>query len=1053
VFFAKEKLKLRIDELNKYRYIDMQPIFPLMGKLGENGPTQVYEDAQIPEDISDFVVDKGFTVHGFNTYLWSRGMVKIPAKRENCRIAGCFLFGKGGNLSGMETQLYVDRIPYQGIDVNHQEVMFDELAAKEVELTFLSWSGLQGGEPLKNPPDVESSVLKAEIGYLYEPADELYYLLKAAHQTLRVLSEHDHQRFMLEKLVDDTLYILNWDEDKLLSTVPAALDCFLKGCENFKPLEGVVTDVVGHTHIDVAWLWRLKHTREKAMRSFSTVLRLMEEFDEYVFLQSQPQLYKFIKNDSPAIYEGIKKRVADGKWEADGGMWLEADCNISSGEALSRQFLHGINFLKEEFNVNCKYLWLPDVFGYSWALPQILKLCEIDTFATTKISWNQFNTMPHDLFSWRGIDGTDIMTLLLTSLSDPDDGQGTRDGMAFFADTTLEDSLKERGTTYNSTITAKTVLGSWMKFREKGFTQRALIPYGHGDGGGGVTRGMLKLRRALEKMPSIPKANPSKAGDFFDKVHADVSASGQQLPVWDGELYLEYHRGTYTTQAHNKKMNRKCEFGLAQAEWIGTLVNLLGGNVDTDALKEGWETVLRNQFHDIIPGSSIHEVYEDSRAEYQGVCDMLDKFNDDAYNTLTVQKDGAYTLTNFSSFDRFEPVYIETDALGTFTDREGMPLVSQRTEKGYYVLCQVPALSMATIYFTEGSGESYEPIDEEVDEYEDDLYIIAFDDDGAISRLYDKTAEREVIKAGGVGNALEVYEDKSMKYDAWDIDIYYTQKKERFKMVGVPRVIECGELITRIRTQYAYNLSTISQDMVIYAHSGRIDFVTHANWHESHRLLKASFSADIRATRANYDIQYGYADRPTHKNTSWDWAKFEVCAHKWADISEQNYGAAILSESKYGFNIHESEMKISLLRSPKAPDYEADMGEHDFTYSFLPHEGSAADGGVIEEATALNLPISVRKGEDVLSGRRVIVIDSDDIGIDAIKAGYSENCVILRVHELRGGARKATITSDFSFKAYKPCNIIENDIGELVKSDTIEAAFRPFEIKTYKLYF
>lgn len=348
---------------------------------------------------------------------------------------------------------------------------------------------------------------------------------------------------------------------------------------------------VGHTHIDMAWLWRLKYTHEKASRSFSTVLRMMEMFPEYIFLQTQPQIYEYIKEDFPEIFEEIRKRVKEGRWEADGGMWVEADCNLTSGESLTRQLLIGSRFLKEEFGKDVEYLWLPDVFGYSWALPQILKKSGIDVFMTTKISWNQFNRMPHDTFHWKGMDGTEVLTHFITT---PESWNGP-DSWFY---------------TYNGLLTAKTVKGVWEAYSEKAMNKDLLISYGYGDGGGGVNRDLLEARRRIDKIPGLPNLKTSTAGDYFRKLKENVENTDQYVNTWDGELYLEYHRGTYTSQAYNKRMNRKMELLYRRAEWMTAMAAMGAGSLSLAAqekLTKGWKMILTNQFHDIIPGSSIHE--------------------------------------------------------------------------------------------------------------------------------------------------------------------------------------------------------------------------------------------------------------------------------------------------------------------------------------------------------------------------------------------------------------------------------------------------------------
>ncbi len=475
VFFTIDKFQRRVEELDQRRYFGNQCIAPFTSMEGTLPVDESYHE--IPEKVEGepFGINDSFI--GRDRYLWLEKEVKLPEAKEGCEVVGLFDFGEtgGGYNSGFESLLYVNGHPYQGVDTNHNEVFFQGEEGKEAKLTFLLWTGLEGGGEHRT---FFHQCKQADFAYLHKKTDELYYFARAITETLVLMDATNEQYEDLKAALDRALKCINWDEDSFYETVDTAHDVLMAELDRLEKHTDVTVNVVGHTHIDVAWLWRLKHTREKAQRSFSTVLRLMEQYDEYVFLQTQPQLYKYVKNDCPELYEKIKQRVAEGKWEPDGGMWVEADCNISSGEALVRQFLHGTRFIEEEFGKKCEYLWLPDVFGYSWALPQILKQCEISTFMTTKISWNQFNSIPDDLFKWRGIDGSEILT--------------------YFVDTPDEEQdIDARFSTYNGMMTPRAVMGSWRKFKNKELSKDTLISYGYGDGGGGVTRDMLETANCI----------------------------------------------------------------------------------------------------------------------------------------------------------------------------------------------------------------------------------------------------------------------------------------------------------------------------------------------------------------------------------------------------------------------------------------------------------------------------------------------------------------------------------------------------------------------------
>ena len=1030
MFFTEEKLRRGMNELCQKRYFAHQSIAPFTAMEGQLSPDE--SNLRIPEKIEGGIFDLNDIFEGRDRYLWIEKTVTFPQVQEGCEIVGLFDFGEtgpGGN-SGFESLLYVDGQPYQGVDTNHREVVFSNMGGKQVTLTFMLWTGLEGGGPHRT---FQHRCRSAHLAYLHKKTDELYYFTCAILETLEYMDRTNEHYENLLAALDRSHKVLDWDGDNFYQTIDQAHAVLMAELERMEKHTDITIHTVGHTHIDVAWLWRLKHTREKAQRSFSTVLRLMEQYDEYIFQQAQPQLYKFIKEGCPELYARIQEKVAQGKWEADGGMWVEADCNISSGEALVRQFLHGTRFFEKEFGKKCQYLWLPDVFGYSWALPQILKQCELSTFMTSKISWNQFNTIPNDLFKWKGIDGSEILTYFIST---PEVGH----------------DFSHRFAGYNGFVSPRTVVGSWTKFKNKELTKNTLISYGFGDGGGGVTRDMLEMGRATEKIPGIPHVKPSTAGEFFQRIHRDVDQTDRYVHTWDGELYLEYHRGTYTTQCYNKKMNRYMENKLAQIEWLSSVAYILGGEYARQQLHDAWECVILHQFHDIIPGSSIREVYEDSRINYEKAEQQAEFAKAKAMQNLVQPREHTYSVYSTNSFGGQELVLIPEMGDFVFTDDRGNLLEAQKCQYGYDVLVDVKPFGVVTVSARPGVQKEEKIFSLDGNVLQTPFYTITWNAAGQITGIFDKEAGRNVLKEGAEGNVLEIFEDKPMNHDAWDIDIYYYEKMEKICAVKAPKMVENGELKAVIRTEYQYNQSSITQDMIVYRNFRRIDFKTHAWWYETHKLLKAAFYTDIRTTKATYDIQFGHVERPTHWNTSWDLAKFEVCGHKWADISETGYGVSLLNDCKYGHSIKDGVMKLSLLRSPKAPDTHADMGEHTFTYALYPHLDCVTQGGTIEEANKMNLPAQVIPG--VFTDMRTLVKVSDcGVQIDVVKKAEDEDCLIVRTHECRGGRCALTLSSDYPVKKIVPCNLLERDCGEGVEGSAIELTYRPFEIKSFKLYF
>ena len=1032
MFLTLDKFRQRVRELGEKRYFGHSCIAPFISMEGNLPPDESYKG--LPEKVEG----PAFGLHDFfvgrDRYLWLERTVKLPEAKEGCETVGLFDFGEtgGGYNSGFESLLYVDGHPYQGVDTHHKEVIFRGKEGKEVCLTFLLWTGLEGGG---EHTSFYHQCRQADVAYLHKKTDELYYFAKAITETLLLLPPENEQYAKLKAALDRTFSCINWDEESFYETAEKAHDMLMDELDRMEKSTEVTVNVVGHTHIDVAWLWRLKHTREKAQRSFSTVLRLMELYDEYIFLQTQPQLYKYVKEDCPELYEKIRQKAAEGKWEPDGGMWVEADCNLSSGEALVRQFLYGTRFLEQEFGKKCEYLWLPDVFGYSWALPQILKQCEINTFMTTKISWNQFNSIPDDLFWWRGIDGSEILTYFVNT---PGEGQ----------------DMDTRYATYNGMVTPHAVLGSWNKFKNKDLSRDTLISYGYGDGGGGVTRDMLELRRAMDVIPGLPHVKSVQAGEFFRKLHENVENTDRYVHTWDGELYLEYHRGTYTSQAYNKKTNRHMENKLVQTEWLSSLAYILGGGYAGQELNDSWECVLLHQFHDIIPGSSIHEVYEDSRINYRAAEERADHVWEEALKTVIQEKEHTYSVYSINSFGGKELVLIPEQEEGSFTDGSGRKLEAQKTKNGYEVQVETEPFSAIPVIFIPGEKKTAVPKTAssfDGSSVETPRYSIAWNEEGQLTRIYDKRMERSVLKEGQLGNVLEVYEDKPINFDAWDIDIFYTQKMERAKLAKAPELVENGSLKAVVRFVFRYHKSEIQQDMTVFRDSGNIDFVTRVDWQETHRLLKAAFYTDIRSVKASYDIQFGHVERPTHWNTSWDWARFEVCGHKWADLSETGYGVSLLNNCKYGYSIKDQAIKLSLLKSAVYPDTEADKGTHEFTYSLYPHEGSVTEGGTIEAASRLNLPAQAVPGQ-FADQRKIVKVSTDRVQIDAVKKAEDEDCLIVRLHECRGGRGKVKLSSEFPVKKLVPCNLLEHGCGEAVEGAEAVFPITPFEIKTFKMY-
>lgn len=1037
MFFTESKLEARLRELSETRYRDAVPLERFSATEDEEGTI----GARPPVTQPTFELKTGETWKGRDRYVWLSRTIDIPKEWADKTILGRFDFGEtgGGNNDGFESLLYWNGSPFQGVDSNHQEVFLpEEAAGTKGRMDIRLWSGLEGGG---KPREKKHTVNRAEICWLDERVDDFYYTGRAVLETIRSLDANHPERTQLVKALDRSYKLVDWSNplsDAYYESVYSSRELLLEELNQMEKKHPVTVTCIGHTHIDVAWLWRLKHTREKCARSFSTVLRLMERFPDYVFLQTQPQLYAYIKQDYPDIYEQILERVREGRWEVGGGMWLEADCNLTSGESLVRQFLHGTRFIREEFGVESTYLWLPDVFGYSWALPQILRKSGFDTFMTTKISWNQFNRMPHDTFKWRGIDGTEVLTHFITTPGDWEEAN------SFFY-------------TYNGMVTPMTVKGTWDAYRDKEVNQELLLSYGYGDGGGGVNREMLEMRRRLEDMPGLPNVKTGRADEYFQRLQETVEATDRYVHTWDGELYLEYHRGTYTSQAYIKRMNRKLELLYRETEYVSALAALLKSDWSVypqEMLNKGWTIILRNQFHDIIPGSSITEVYEDSREEYAEAMSIgTAAWNEAAARIGTQQEKGAVTVLNSASWERSDLVIIpgEKAAIGSiWTDREGNQLKSQYTDGRWIIDApKMPSLGMTTIHFNDQSQSNAAeeiPFQLEGRSLKTPHYEIEWNESGQLVRVFDLDNRRNVLAASSRGNVLQVFEDKPIDFDAWDIDIFYQEKMREITDLVSVELVEKGPLAATVAFKWNFAKSTISQSMTVYTGSRRIDFSTHIDWQERQQLLKVAFPVDVRSTEATYDIQFGNVKRPTHWNTSWDWARFESVGHQWADLSERGYGVSLLNDCKYGYDIKDNVMRLSLIKSAIHPDPTADLGEHSFVYALLPHAGDWYAGGTVQEAWALNNPLTSYDGVPTQGTLSMFEFSATNVMADAIKKAEDGERLVLRIHEFAGVRTHVDIKSDFKIRSLQECDLMERPIGD-VEASNIE--LKPYEIKTF----
>ncbi|NLA58030.1 MAG: alpha-mannosidase [Firmicutes bacterium] len=1034
-----DKVRTRLAEFPKFIYEASVPITDW--QVARAAWDQRSIPAFSPEDLEPF--ELGDRWGGPNEWRWFFAKCTIPPEWEGEKVAIYLFFGREGEweATSSEALLYINGKPLHGLDTRHQEVVFPAeyvRGGRELDLAVKAFTGMNAKE---------GAFTQAKLVKINPGAEEFYYLLRNAFRAALTLDEKDPVFVKVAQFIDRALQAVDYRKpgsEAFYASVAKALEQLKEDLSSIPASEfRPVVVGVGHSHIDVAWLWQLHHTREKCSRTFSTALRLMEQYPEFVYIQSQAQLYKYIKEDYPDIYRQIKEQVAAGRWEANGAMWVEADCNVTSGESLVRQILFGTRFFEKEFGVKCNTLWLPDVFGYSWALPQIIKKSGLDYFMTTKISWSQFNRFPYDTFRWRGIDGTEVLTHYITTKNKPGD--------KFY--------------TYNGFTDADVVKSVWDQYQQKDINNLLLSAYGYGDGGGGVTREMLENARAMKYLNFMPEFRLGKAGDFFEELDAAV-ADDPRLPVWHGELYLELHRGTYTSQGRTKRANRKSEFLLSNAELYSSLAHALvpGFNYAHEEINRAWELVLVNQFHDIIPGSSIGPVYEDSEKQYAEVKALGSKVLAEAANALISEMNveaGELVVFNPLTWERSDLVLTpwRDDLEGAVAiDDDGSRRPIQKTEvegeaKAIFWAEKVPAKGYK-VFKVEKSAMPGSTMKVTTSRMENDFFLLTLDEYGRLSRIYDKIHQREVLAPGAVGNALLAFEDKPINHDAWDIDIFYQDKSWEITDLREAKVLENGPEKAVVGLRWQFMDSTIDQKIILYQRIPRIDFETEVDWHEHQVLLKVAFPVNVYASKATYDIQFGNVERPTHWNTSWDYARFEVVGHKWADLSQRDYGVSLLNDCKYGHDIKDNVIRLTLIKSGIVPDPNADQGLHRFTYSLYPHAGGWYEGKTVQEAYSLNNPLFAVAAEKAGSGRLprsfgLVESVKEGIVLETVKKAEDTEDLILRFYEYGGGTVQANITPNLPAKELAIVDLMERPLNEII--DNGQLTFTPYEIHTVKV--
>lgn len=951
---------------------------------------------------------------GKDNHYWLRASFKTPKAGKNEHFVLRAVTGReclevATNPQGL---LYLNGKMTQGLDSRHTDAFLEENTEYIAHNYFYV-----GTMELLISYNMSTFVVNDRV-------EKLYYDINVPFECCELLWEGSDEYIKIMSVLVDAVRLIDFRDttsDAFFESVETAIS-YLE--ENFYSkictTEGKPTvNCVGNTHIDVEWLWTRAQTREKIQRSFSTAKALMDRYPEYSFMLSQPEMYRYLKEEAPEKYEELKEFVKVGRWEPEGAMYLEPDCNLTSGESLVRQIIHGKKFFRDEFGVDSKILFLPDVFGYSAALPQILKKSGVDYFVTAKIGWNDTNKMPCDTFMWEGLDGTEIFTSFIT-----------------VQEYVRDENAKNRFTTYVGNINPSRVKGTWDRFGQKEYSDVTLMTYGYGDGGGGPTKEMLENQRRLCRgIPGMPVTKMTSLRAHLDehkKQFEDACNRTSRVPRWVGELYLEYHRGTYTSIAKVKKNNRKSEFLLGNAESLSAIDAYFGGAVDSERINKLWKKVLHNQFHDILPGSSIGGVYDNTDKDYKFIFENGCEIIDEKISALAkrINTEGGILLYNPTGFKRSADVVLD----GRYYECADIV-----PEYGWKVIKAEPIQNKVRI-----SGLVAE----------NDYYILTLNEKGQIASLYDKSAERDVFADGEVGNLISVFYDNPTNFDAWEIEDYYKLNR---RVIDSDVKVEpiYGGTRSGFEITHKYMNSVIKQTVWLYSAKRRIDFDTEIDWHEHHQIVKAEFPFDLHATTATYDVQYGHVSRPTHENTSWDKAKFEVCAHKWVDMAENGYGVALLNDCKYGYGTERSKLTITLLKSATNPYEEADQGKQSFTYSLLPHEGDFRDAGVINESLILNQPfisLNVEKNHGELPEEYSFVsVDKESAVITAVKPAECGDGLVVRLYDAFDKRTKVTVTVPEDYNRAFICNLLEEEVCETnVKDGKVTIPLKNFEIVTLK---
>ncbi len=962
-------------------------------------------------------------------YYWFGGAITIPQTLAGhplfCRIHAQF-----GSVMGRSDPQLLTRIDgriAQGGDGNHREFPLTKEAVAGQSFDILIEAGT-----------IEN---RRQLGFAIELvthdrlAEIVYYDLKVPLDVARLLKADDARRARLLRHIDEAIDLIDLrpgNPQRFAASLDAArtrADALYAEADADAMPEIVAT---GHTHIDVAWLWRVRETRQKMARSMANALSLMDQYEDYRFMYNQGVLLDYLEEDYPELFTRIEGQVEAGRFEIEGALWLEPDVVIASGESLVRHITKGVKYHQDKFGVTPKIVWLPDTFGYTAALPQLMALSGLDVFITHKMSWNDTNRMPHEIFFWQGLDGTKVPAYFLTTQRYEYDGINT---------------------TYCPDLVPSHVMGTWKRFSQQGLHDELFLVYGHGDGGGGPTRGMLENVRRMERgIPGCPKIRHEPMAPYFQRLVERMRREPEAFPSWVGELYLEYHRGTLTSVAKNKRNNRLAEQALHDLELLAVLASQQGVAYPKETLERLWKTVLLNQFHDILPGTSIGFVYEDSDRDYAAFFAEAA----DLANTLgaTLAATGSHAVLNSTSVPRTDFLQLPEGTNGIEISGQTIPAQSIIRANGTTLtVAPVTVAGLTTLPVRLATAATPLPastLTVSPTILENTHLRAEFNEKGQLTSLFDKVRNREAIEAGKVANAFVAHQDIPIDFDAWDIDDYFEDKSWPIDTLVSADVVEHGPYRAAIRFEWTYENSRIVQVISLTEGAAQLEFDTKVDWHEHQTLLKTGFPLAIRTDVSRAETQFGHLTRPTHANTSWDKARFETSMHRWVDLSEAGFGVAALNDSKYGYDAKGSTLRLTLVKSPIFPWPEADQGDHHFRYAILLHAGDLQT--VHDAATTFNLPLRLLAGgAETTTSTAIATLSTTQIAIETVKQSEDGTRTILRLWETQNRAGTVTLTVPKATRITET-DLYEQDISILAESaESIELTFKPFQILTLAL--